>query len=153
MNETRNSAKALIIRGGKVLLTANKDSSGIYYLLPGGGQKPGETLTDTLKRECREEVSADVEVGPLKFVREYIGRNHEFAGCDRDMHQVEFMFMCLIRGDGGIKNGPVPDGPQTGVEWVEFDRLETVRIYPSILKRLIPEAGGDRQPAYLGDVN
>jgi len=33
--------------------------------LPGGAVEPGETILDALGRECREELSVDVEIGPL----------------------------------------------------------------------------------------
>jgi 8-oxo-dGTP pyrophosphatase MutT (NUDIX family) len=33
--------------------------------LPGGAVEPGETILDALRRECREELSVDVEIGPL----------------------------------------------------------------------------------------
>ena len=32
----RNSAKAIIIQGEKVLLTKNQDNDGYFYLFPGG---------------------------------------------------------------------------------------------------------------------
>jgi len=32
----RNSIKVIIIENNKILLTKNKDESGIFYLLPGG---------------------------------------------------------------------------------------------------------------------
>jgi 8-oxo-dGTP diphosphatase len=40
----RNSAKAIIIQNGKVLLTINLGKDGYFYMFPGGGQEHGETL-------------------------------------------------------------------------------------------------------------
>ncbi|WP_211231311.1 NUDIX domain-containing protein [Halonatronum saccharophilum] len=79
MNSIRNSAKAIIIKNGKVLLTKNKSQLEVFYLLPGGGQNKFERLEDALRRECREEIGVDIEVGDIVFIREYIGRNHQFA--------------------------------------------------------------------------
>ncbi|GAJ98969.1 MutT/Nudix family protein [Geomicrobium sp. JCM 19055] len=56
----RNSAKAIIIDDNCVLLTKNEDRDGYFYLFPGGGQEHGETLQQTLIRECREEVGKKV---------------------------------------------------------------------------------------------
>ena len=73
----RNAAKALIQRGDKILVTENIDDKGLWYILPGGGMDPGkETLIDALKRECQEEIGANVAVEDLNFVREYITDNH-----------------------------------------------------------------------------
>ena len=36
----RNSAKALIIRDGKLAAVKLEDSDGVWYILPGGGQEP-----------------------------------------------------------------------------------------------------------------
>nr|WP_317851925.1 NUDIX domain-containing protein [Planococcus sp. 4-30] len=52
----RNSAKAVILKDSKVLLTKNVDDEGFFYLFPGGGQDHGETLPETVKRECLEEI-------------------------------------------------------------------------------------------------
>lgn len=91
MKPIRNSAKAIIIYDGKVLLTKNKDQEGFFYLFPGGGQEHGEQLSDALKRECMEEIGCHIRVHDLTYVREYIGKNHQFAEWDADVHQVEFI--------------------------------------------------------------
>ena len=44
MNQIRNSAKAIIVKNGKLLTMKGIDNKGDYYLLPGGGQGFGETL-------------------------------------------------------------------------------------------------------------
>ena len=46
MRHIRNSAKAIIIKDEKILLTKNQDTLGIFYLLPGGGQEPGESIVE-----------------------------------------------------------------------------------------------------------
>jgi hypothetical protein len=45
---------------------------------------------------CREELGALVTVGELLYVRDYIGRHHEFAAVDRDTHQIELMSACCV---------------------------------------------------------
>jgi ADP-ribose pyrophosphatase YjhB (NUDIX family) len=96
MRHIRNSAKAIIIRDQKILLTKNKDSFGVFYLLPGGGQEPGESIVEALKRECIEEISSEVTPIDIRYVRDYIGKNHEFADFDADVHQIEYMFVCSL---------------------------------------------------------
>lgn len=154
----RNSAKALIIRDGHLLVNRmeNRPPDSHWFIVPGGGQEPGETLDETLRRECREEIGVNVQVQGLRLVRDYIGSNHEFAEFDSG-HGVEFMFVCSL-GDGvepGL--GPVPDsGPrsrQVGVEWLPIDRLEQFPLYPKALRPLLRDIDNPAQPVYLGDVN
>nr|WP_077596778.1 NUDIX domain-containing protein [Oceanobacillus kimchii] len=92
----RNSAKAIIINGDKVLLTKNQDRDGYFYLFPGGGQKHGETIHTTLLRECIEEIGMKVEIRELLHIREYIGKNHEHSTFDFNVHQVEYYFICNL---------------------------------------------------------
>lgn len=152
MRPIRNSAKAIIWRDGALLVTRNSDPWGGYFLLPGGGQHPGETLSDAVRRECREEVGADVTVGRLVAIREYISCHHEFADEDSDAHQVEFMFECRLTDGEEPSVGHEPDPGQTGILWVHADALPDLRLYPAALKPLL-QTGFGPDCAYLGDVN
>jgi len=147
----RVSAKAVIIRDDKLLVTANRDDAGEFFLLPGGGQERFETLHEALRRECFEEIAAHVEIGELLFVRDYIGRNHEFAAYDGDAHQVEIMFACRVPDDYVPARGEVPDKGQFATVWLPLDEIARVRIYPAALKHVL--AARALVPAYLGDVN
>jgi len=149
----RNSAKAIIIVDARLLTIKNQDDEGFYYILPGGGQQPGETLTSALQRECREELSVDVDVANLVCIREYIGRNHEFATADGDFHAIEFMFECSLREGGVVGAGELPDLGQVGSEWIPVDQLTACRFYPNALGLVLAEYGRGSHPVYLGDVN
>jgi 8-oxo-dGTP diphosphatase len=159
MRPVRNSAKAIILEDGQLLVVQKLDGDGAYYyILPGGGQVPGETLAEALRRECREELGADVRVGDLTLVREYIGRNHEFAERDVDFHQIEFMFECTLSAREGVGTGHLLDDGQVGVAWLPLAELEGMQLYPAALRSLLARRGTDRgrRPAsvvYLGDVN
>lgn len=153
MKAIRNSVKAIIIENGRILLTKNEDHLGIFYLLPGGGQEHGELMTEALKRECMEEISADISIGDIKFIREYIGKNHEFAEWDSEIHQIEYMFECKLLSDAELVTGTVPDSMQVGVEWLDLKLLGEYRIYPNELRNVINEDGTLKALVYLGDAN
>ncbi|NLP04835.1 NUDIX domain-containing protein [Candidatus Fermentibacteria bacterium] len=150
----RNSAKAVVCLDGRILFTVNRDRLGEFLLLPGGGQRFGETLEEALVRETLEETGWVVEPGALVLVREYIGGRHEFADEDGDVHQVEFMFLAraVVRRRGEPGEG---DAWQTGVRWLPPGSLPGRRIYPSVLERLLGSVidGSYRGPVYLGAVN
>ncbi len=151
MKPIRNSAKAIILQNNRLLLTKNKDEQGFFYLFPGGGQEKGEELKAAVVRECIEEIGCAVEVKDILFIREYIGENHEFANWDSGVHQVEFYFECLIVGNTNFSNGTNPDENQVGVEWIEINKLNEIRIYPrALVKQLM---NGLVKPCYIGDSN
>ena len=153
MKPIRNSAKAIIIRDGHLLATRNAYGDDDWYLLPGGGQQKGETLKETLQRECQEEIGASVRIGSLKFIREYIGKNHEFPEHDGDVHQVEFMFECEVDSGYVPQNGPAADTYQTGVSWIRVSDLQQYRLYPGVLKTILVNGLANTPVTYLGDVN
>ena len=153
MKPVRNSAKAIIIQQGRVLLVQHRDEIGPWYTLPGGGQRPGETLIEAVQRECREEAGVRVRVGRLRFIREYIGKNHEYRATDGDAHQVDFMFECSLPDGAAPVMGANPDKKQEDVAWLPLKALPSTRIYPKILAHLLSENRAVQGPIYLGDVN
>jgi ADP-ribose pyrophosphatase YjhB (NUDIX family) len=149
----RTSAKAVIIRDGNLLAVKNHSGGMDWYILPGGGQRHGESLIDALKRECLEEISLNVIPGDMLFVRDYISRNHEFAEEDGDAHQVEFMFHCTIEDGAEPAMGPHADRWQTGVAWLPLHRLSEFALYPKQLRGILSKGMPEGHPVYLGDVN
>ncbi len=89
----RVGVKAIIIQDGQLLTVKKHDDRGPLYNFPGGGHETGETLVQAVRREVREETGQEVHVGRLLFVREYIGKNHEHAETDADVHVVDHLFL------------------------------------------------------------
>ncbi|MGC5775395.1 NUDIX domain-containing protein [Paenibacillus pabuli] len=152
MKPIRNSAKAVIIQDERLLVIRLEDQYGDAYVFPGGGQEKGEELKDAVARECLEEIGQAVKVGELLHIREYIGKNHEFAEWDADVHQVEFYFECrLMDPRAAIFEGSNPDEHQVAVEWIPLEELSQVRLYPKTIGELLQNKGSSR--IYLGDLN
>lgn len=151
----RNSAKAIIIRNNHLLLLECQGNTAddMYYLFPGGGQEHGETLIEAVKRECLEEINCEIEVGKLSLIREYIGNNHEFAVQDRDVHAMEFYFLCQLKAGQEPVLGREPDSRQIAVRWLELSTLTTYTIYPKAFQPLMLEKLDSKDTRYLGDIN
>lgn len=158
----RPSAKAIIIRDGKLLALRMRDEKGPWYLLPGGGVEFGETLHEALRRECREELGVEpAEIGGLRFVREYISARHEFADEEPDAHQVEYMFECRLarqNGDCPLDAAPgtvpiLPDKGQLGLAWLPLATLTRYRFYPKALRPFFLHIDDPAVPVYFGDAN
>jgi ADP-ribose pyrophosphatase YjhB (NUDIX family) len=153
MRPIRTAARALIILEGKLLAIKMRDKSGVFYILPGGGQRHGETLREGLHRECLEEIGTDVEIGELLYVREYIGKNHEFRHAHRSFHQLESVFRCTLPSPDRIGPGTELDKKQIGVEWIPLRDLKNRRFLPDVIKPFFTEDGFEPSSNYLGDVN
>jgi len=139
----RNSAKALIIRDGKMAAVKLEDSDGIWYIMPGGGQETEELLPETVSREAAEELGLRVRAKELVFVVE--GRHGE------SFHRVDLVFLCEYLGE--IENAVLHgDTNQTGVEWLDLATLNTAPLYPSKLRRQIMNLyEGKPYKVYLGN--
>lgn len=109
------------------------DQSGEYFALPGGGQLHGETLPETLARECHEELGISVGNRGLRFVREYIGDQGESSWRDTGVHQVEFLFECEIDAGHDSIDGTHRDHTQVDVSWLPIDHIGEYRFYPKKL--------------------
>jgi 8-oxo-dGTP pyrophosphatase MutT (NUDIX family) len=148
---TRNSAKALIIRDRSLLAIKYADAGGEYYALPGGGQQHGETLEETLHRECIEELGVQVRNLGLRFIREYIGKDGESSWRDADIHQVEFIFECELDGGEEPKGGHHKDLTQVDIFWLPISSISEFRFYPKTLTSYLNQPIPD-QIEYWGSV-
>jgi 8-oxo-dGTP diphosphatase len=145
----RYAAKALIIEDGRLLCLRKRGDIGVYYVLPGGGQEPGELLTATLVRECLEELGARVEPGSLRFVQEYVGRNHLFKDAHGRMHFVNLYFDSRLL-ERPLTRPLIPDAGQEALEWLPLDRLSDAAFFPRVLADRLNRPLGEGI-AYLGD--
>ncbi|RLD08108.1 MAG: NUDIX hydrolase [Chloroflexota bacterium] len=151
MKKIRLSAKAIIICDGKLLTMHHLNEDGDYYILPGGGQRNGENLISTLKRECMEEAGVTILVEDVMHIREYIADNHEFTGQKPGFHQVEIMFRCQLLDSSKIGQGEEMDERQIGVSWLPVDELDQHNLYPAVLRNVLKD--NNIQTIYLGAVN
>lgn len=145
----RYAAKALIIENHRLLCLRKEGDIGKYYVLPGGGQEPGELLPGTLVRECLEELGAKVDVGRLRFVQEYVGDNHLFKDLHGKMHFVNLYFECRLL-EPVLTHPLSPDIGQVGLEWLEISRLGEAAFFPRVLAGRLGRDDG-AATVYLGD--
>jgi len=70
-------AMGLLERDGRLLLVASRypNHPEPLWNLPGGRQRDGELLVQTVRREFREETGLAVEVGSVRYVSESYDRN------------------------------------------------------------------------------
>ena len=69
-----------------------------FWTPPGGGVEFGEPLESALRREVAEETGVDVEVGPLRYVVDFVRP---------PLHAVSFYFSCRAANLDAAKLGPI----------------------------------------------
>lgn len=153
MKPVRTAARAVILRDGCLLAIKMQDTRGVFYILPGGGQRPGETLEATVRRECMEELGAGVRVLEFAYMREYIGKHHGFARIHRHFHQVETVFRCELEHPDVPGNGNALDPKQVGWDWLRLDGLGCLPFYPKFILPFFRDGGFHPPRPYLGDIN
>lgn len=120
-----------------------------FWTPPGGGVEFGESLKEALIREVKEETGLDIEIGPLRYVLDFVRP---------PLHAVSFYFECLaIDGSGTLSTGTDPEleGNQLirAVRLVSFEELGKLNVYPEGLAERLPadaRAGIPRRVQYLG---
>lgn len=60
----RERVSLIIVEDERVLLFYRQRNGQVYYITPGGGRDPGETLLEAAYREAGEETSLDIVLGP-----------------------------------------------------------------------------------------
>lgn len=133
----RVRAGALILRAGQVLLCEyDDDLRGLHYAFPGGGVEMGETLYATIHREVYEETCAEVEIQRLLLVYEYIPREDGNFGLQQ---QVSLLFLATLLPGYEPHLPEVPEGYQTGVCWIDLNKLHQIPLLPpGIYAKVLP---------------
>ena len=117
---------AVILRDGKIFATQRgygewKD----WWEFPGGKIEPEESQEDALKREIREELATEIEVGTLLTTVEY-----DYP----KFHLIMHCYLCTIIS-GGLSLLEHEDA-----RWLVMDELDSVQWLPAdkdVIEKLI----------------
>ena len=105
---------AVIERDGSFLVTRRLEGTHLagMWEFPGGKIASGETHTQALRREIREELDADVDVGALLFQTQF-----EYADRCVSLH----FYRCTLRGEPAPLLGQEMKWvPRTGLRALDF---------------------------------
>ena len=103
------------------------------YSLPGGHVQIGETSSDTVIREFKEETGLDVE--PLNVISTY---ENFWNWDDKKCHQLCIFYRLKLK-DESQELIPNPDTKETKYVWVSLNDLSKIKLYPLGVAKLINE--------------
>lgn len=141
----RNSAKAIVLREGKILVNRCISKYGEYYSLPGGGQLPGEMLSETVRRELMEETGCVVTPLRLAGIYERISPRRE----NEMSHKIYFIFLCRL--DEECSCEPTEqDRFQIGMEWLELKDIKNRNLFPRAIRENIEGLLAGAETIFIG---
>jgi len=142
----RSTPRAFILSGQSLLVQEKQHpEKGHYFTLPGGKQDPGETLLETLKRECLEEIGAEISTGRLLHVAEIYRKK---ANDGERQHQLDFVFECKVADDYEPVLGSHPDPHQIATRWITAENAQQIR--PAYVTKLFSLGCRRDHEVYLG---
>lgn len=117
----------IIVQDGKLALIRRERQGRVYYVIPGGGVEPDETVEDAARREAREELGFDVRLGRLAAIIE----------APRNERSEQHYFLAeIVGGEFGSGDGaeltelPKSErGTYTPV-WLPLSDLASYDVYP-----------------------
>jgi ADP-ribose pyrophosphatase YjhB (NUDIX family) len=114
------AVSAAIFRDGKVLVVRRARKPALnLYTMPGGVVEAGETLTEAVAREVREETSLQIEVLALAGHREAVMRDAQ------DRVERHFVIMCFAAR--WISGEPVLNEELDDARWLDPSEIATLR--------------------------
>jgi len=121
---------AVVERGGRFLVTRRQPGVHLegYWEFPGGKCGGEESLADCLRRELREELAVDVQVGD-----EILATTHTYADRRVELH--------FFRGD--LLGEPAPQMGQE-LRWVTREELAVLQLPPAdveLIRMLTAQTG------------
>ena len=127
----------ICIQNGKILL--QKPINDHAFAFPGGHAQLGETNKETLIREFKEEIGADISVGELKWVGEIF-----FPWEEKPCQQICLYYMVKIEDSITPRKGIFIGKEQfekkdfeLEFHWIEMDKVKDIKVYPTNCTQLL----------------
>ncbi len=127
----RDSARAIVIRDGFILLIYRLKNGKEYFVLPGGGIEMNETSEQAVLREVKEE--AGITIKPEKLIYELI----ESSGAKQD-----FWLCFYIEGEPNLSQDSIEKQIESEVnvyrpQWFDLKKINEIILLPPLIKEAL----------------
>ena len=123
----------VVFDGASVLLAKRgQEPAKGTWSLPGGAVELGEKVIDALKREIREEVGIEIEVGGLVRVLDRIL-------CDQD-RRIQYHYVIVDYWGWKVSGEPKPDSDTSDICFVPLQEIHDNEIHTDVLETILMAA-------------
>ncbi|MPY89568.1 MAG: NUDIX domain-containing protein [Luteitalea sp.] len=144
--------RVIIVHDGQLLLHGKAgEREWSYWILPGGGIEPHESLTDCAEREVLEETGLHVRVTAVAFLREWVvprycppsRKKEPRLAAAGHLYGIEvYLTADLTDDDPTVRPGP----HENPARWVPLERIDETPLYPPELREWVRLLRTGQQP-------
>lgn len=136
MQQFRFAQKAFIVDDGKLLLVKKSKDDPYHpdeWEVPGGRMEFGEEIEEHIKREVKEEVGLDIEIGSPFVMWTWILQKDSVDGESVETQIVAVGSHCRALNVTVSDKGRVEEDYLADIEWVPVENIFNYKLIPDII--------------------
>lgn len=136
MQQFRFAQKAFIVDDGKLLLVKKSKDDPYHpdeWEVPGGRMEFGEEIEEHIKREVKEEVGLDIEIGSPFVMWTWILQKDSVDGESVETQIVAVGSHCKALNAVVSDKGRVEEDYLADIEWVPVENIFNYKLIPDII--------------------
>lgn len=122
----------LLIHDNRILVTDEVHFNTQMTKFPGGGLIPGEGTLDCLRRECREELGVEIQIGEHFYTTDYF-QPTQFLEVNKQL--ISIYYRITVQDPSRIRMGHCKG--LLGLRWIRLDELTEHNVTLPVDKRVV----------------
>lgn len=128
--------KAFIVKENKLLMVKKSEQdpkNPNKWEVPGGRMEFGESVEQHIKREVKEEVGLDIQIGEPFAIWTWKIKKTKADGKDEQVQIVAVASVCYAESTSVTDSGQVEDDYLCDMRWVPIDEVMSYDLIPDII--------------------